>query len=321
MNRNRHVDQVQNQHAVAGAQAHPINAAVPPSVPNSSTTLQAPVHPNTSTRAVKRVFALHDSPECFKLDSDAESADAPDHDAWDSYDAWWCRVVHFSMFDETDQHLVPCPQSEYTVHDLTWCDYHYCNEEFDQNDELSCSVRGVQETQVAAASEGSFAEEGWYDIILDSGADVSVMPSNWMSLGDTISMSQVPHVQLLDAQGACVPHHGQRKLHLDLGDTVVEEDFAATSVEGPLLSLGRLFRQGWELKCNREGPGKQITSFLCYGDEVRIPVFYKRNSPCVRAWVRAVEAPSVRAVSIQLQFEPQNLAQGWQFLEMIPQQL
>ena len=280
---NKQVSQVQHSHALPTAQAYPNHATVPPSS-TTQPSAQSPQPPSNKPASVKRVFVLHDSPECFKLDSDAESFAEPEHDAWHDADSWWCRVVRFSMDDPTDQDLTSCSQDGYTVHDMTWCDFH----ERDSQDmfEAMCeSVRGVRHPLSPSSARPLATQEGWQDIILDSGADVSVMPESWMSLGHSSDGELARRIQLLDAQ-------------FDLGDVIIQEEFSGFSVENPvenpLLSFGKLFKNGWELRHFHEGPNPE--TFLCFGDEVRVPVFYKRNSPCVRAWVRTLQASSVRAV-------------------------
>ena len=129
-----------------------------------------------------------------------------------------------------------------------------------------CSIR----LRSAATQDPRVSRVG---MILDSGADVSVMPSSWLSLGQQVPQDQTVQTQLMDAQGAKMPHHGQKQLQLDLGDIVVQKQFAATSVESPLLSLGCLFKKGWELRCFPEGDESVLKSYLCLGDEVRVPVY------------------------------------------------
>ena len=84
------------------------------------------------------------------------------------------------------------------------------------------------------------------EVILDSGADVLLMPENWLRLGPGygISATQEATVQMCDAQGQSMPYHGSRLLTLDLGEACVQEKFHVSSVSAPLLSLGRLLKKG-----------------------------------------------------------------------------
>ena len=279
---NKQVSQVQRSHALPTAQAYPNHATVPPSS-TTQPSAQSPQPPSNKPASVKRVFVLHDSPECFKLDSDAESFAEPEHDAWRDADSWWCRVVRFSMDDPTDQDLTSCSQDGYTVRDMTWCDFR----EHDSQDmfEAMCeSVRGVRRPLSPSSARPLATQEGWQDIILDSGADVSVMPESWMSLGHSSDGELARSIQLLDAQGTPMPHHGHRTLDLDLGDIIIQEEFSGTSVENPLSSLGKLFKNGWELRHFHEGPNPE--TFLCFGDEVT-PCFLQAEQsvrPCMGSY-------------------------------------
>ena len=120
------------------------------------------------------------------------------------------------------------------------------------------------------------------EVVLDSGADVSVMPVEWLDHG----FGSVAHgqVRTQDAQGNSMPCQGSRLITLDLGPICVQEQFYASAVSTPLMSLGRLLRQGWSVE-QRHG-----NLCLCnIPEEVEIPISFKRNSLVVQASVHMVQ--------------------------------
>ena len=84
---------------------------------------------------------------------------------------------------------------------------------------------------------------GDMDIILDSGADGSALPLCFGEVGRAVRPGQ--HVVYVDAQGDPLNIANTRKATVDCGDTSLEEEFLIASVTSPLLSLGRLMKQGW----------------------------------------------------------------------------
>ena len=101
-------------------------------------------------------------------------------------------------------------------------------------------VRMVQETQGH--------DDEW--VILDSGADLSLLPQRLRSRGKPID---VPNLQVSDAQGGSLPIRDMRRVVLstewsDLSGVMIQEDFAVTNVKSILLSLGKLLKKGWHLE-------------------------------------------------------------------------
>ena len=139
-----------------------------------------------------------------------------------------------------------------------------------------------------SGSEGWKPEGSRVEIVLDSGADVSVMPEQWLQLelGHAVPTG---HVLMRDAQGQVMPNLGTRMVSLDLGPACIQERFHASSVGTPLLSLGRLLRKGWSLS------HRNNTLCLCFED-VSVPVSFRRNSLVVEATVHNVEASEMSPI-------------------------
>ena len=78
-------------------------------------------------------------------------------------------------------------------------------------------------------------------IVLDSGADISLLPYHMWKKGKPTKMLKAV---LEDAQGEKVQTFGKRlaQIECDVGDGVViiEDDFIVASVQSPLISMGRL---------------------------------------------------------------------------------
>ncbi|CAE7197782.1 GIP [Symbiodinium sp. CCMP2592] len=97
------------------------------------------------------------------------------------------------------------------------------------------------------------------EVILDSGAD--------------------------DAQGKAIKTEGRRMLNLtffddDGGFCRIQEAFTVASVINPLMAIGKLFREGWELRVNEE-------EGMCLTDgSSRIPVHLHKNSLAAYAYVQ-----------------------------------
>ena len=199
----------------------------------------------------------------------------------------WCRVVQ--EFPLTENEL-----PEGNVKGDGWQAWHEL--EFLEC-ESDAQVRMVQETQGH--------DDEW--VILDSGADLSLLPQRLRSRGKPID---VPNLQVSDAQGGSLPIRDMRRVVLstewsDMTGVMIQEDFAVTNVKSILLSLGKLLKKGWHLEkinpadannSNNQDQNSRATMQLTspcgsYG----IPVFYRRNSLAIRCQVCEVQAEDNKA--------------------------
>ena len=94
------------------------------------------------------------------------------------------------------------------------------------------------------------------EIVVDSGADISVAPLSYQHAGEQAAASRV---LMQDAQGNRIMERGTRILCLSvrtLTNQVVttREKFAIAAVNSVILSLGKLLRSGWNLGHNSSGP-------------------------------------------------------------------
>ena len=99
------------------------------------------------------------------------------------------------------------------------------------------------------------------DVVIDSGADVSVAPLRFGSFGTAAPSAGVV---MQDAQGHRIAQHGSRVLDLDGGTleggkVTIREKFAIAKIEAVIVSLGRLMRQGWCLGSCGDKPSLNST--------------------------------------------------------------
>ena len=87
-------------------------------------------------------------------------------------------------------------------------------------------------------------------VVIDSGADISVMPLEFAFMGTNCSVAEDVVVQ--DASGNDMGKHGMREIELDVvdthGNTVQFKDrFLISDVRQPILAVGKLLRRGWSI--------------------------------------------------------------------------
>ena len=242
---------------------------------NSTTTMSSS---RPQTASVKRIFNLADECErsctVYAMETVSEGEEYVEDE-----ESWWCRRVEWYALDEDDE--CPCEELPQTleVFDLT------CEDALPGDDEWS-------QNYVRVLEHGGLEEEGGqsyssFEVVLDSGADVSVMPESWLHMGIGQATSE-GQVQMLDAQGVEMPSLGTRLITLDMGPACIQERFHASTVGSPLLSLGRLLKQGWTLD--------HRSNMLCLcNEEVAVPVNFKKNSLTVQASVFAVNMSPIES--------------------------
>ncbi|CAE7202129.1 unnamed protein product, partial [Symbiodinium necroappetens] len=198
----------------------------------------------------------------------------------------------------------------------------------DPGDEINIeyAVRAVTVLKYKGAclSPGGAATEGKEcEIILDSGADASMIPESFGHLGEEELDASAP--QLADAQGNHIASRGVRKCEFMLEDEagqryLIRESCVVGPVRCPLLAVGKLLRKGWQLKTGAS-PGDLLLEEP-FGR--RTPVGYRNHSLVVRGHVRALtEIPRslpARVPAIELpedvlskvgQEGMHSLANGW----------
>ena len=292
-------------------------------VPSSAAT----TYSNTTgqTRSVRRVHLYHvGTPPCQTPERYAIS-EASSNDDWSA----WSSQVRTVIASELGEH------SEVELFCMCDAEDMQCGMSADQmtDDPFYCWLRSNQEPQpqvdrdalhVRAVGE---IEEEW--IVLDSGADVSLIPHRCMVGRDV----ETPNLYLQDAQGKELRIGGMKQAeveftHLLAGESscCLSESFVVSDVTSILLSFGRLLKTGWKfggvrpedhsmLDYMNRGP---CAGILTSPDSVfRVPVFYRKNSLSVLAHVRNVTSGTtghVRTVYVKMKMDVETLKAGWSFL-------
>ena len=122
-----------------------------------------------------------------------------------------------------------------------------------------------------------------FEIILDSGADISVLPIGWEMCGQPRELASM---KFRDAQGNPISMSACREAMVSLGNSVFRETFAVGPVTAPLIALGKLIKAGWNLQQGSSG------LVLAKGSD-QIAVHYRRNSLCTMGHIRAVSQDEV----------------------------
>ena len=156
-------------------------------------------------------------------------------------------------------------------------------------------------------------------IILDSGSDVSLLAVKFQA------SSQLPaDTHLQNCQGGSLRTTGIRTAQLAATTTEGEEvllqhDFIVGNVTSCLVSLGKLYQNGWSI---HKDEMTEALSLKSPHDEIRIPVEYRNCSFAIKAHVRQVtdmtvddSAEQVRVVALATDQVDQNELDDW---EMAP---
>ena len=144
------------------------------------------------------------------------------------------------------------------------------------------------------------------DVILDSGADTSVLPLKYGHVGIEGLAVDTCYV---DAQGVPLTVQSTRLANVQFGDVTFKERFIVSDVTCPLLSLGNVLRAGWSIM-HIDG-----TPHLVKND-LKIAVTLRNNPLCARGRISMVSQqdpqhvqPGVRAFHLGVVLR--CLTHGW----------
>ena len=217
----------------------------------------------------------------------------------------------FEMFEEgeiqTDAHLLT-DDSFYR-----WLCMDDCQVSEAQSDCNTFHVRMVEQT--------SQQEAQW--IVLDSGADVSLLPFSHGSAGVD---SGTPNLHLEDAQGQKLRVGGLRQAELEFEHVLekdqgcsVTESFIVSDVTNIFLSFGRLLKIGWQFG-EAGGDHQMLIDQMGFGPcagvlktpdgQCRIPVYYRKNSLSILARVHRVAGNESTENQTETQVLPTGAVRG-----------
>ena len=215
-------------------------------------------------------------PEQFDLDEDEEEAEI-------NYFGRILRVEEYSLSDYEEH---PIDEEDPL---LQWY-----SGELDEGEYLS---EQKQPMCVRMIGEHFFEDSPVHqqiEVILDSGADASLIPLWLAKEGTPLKKNSNSHSGLQDAQGNRIPQKGLRLLTLTFvkpsrnGEPPsmcrITEAFIVADVLNPLLAIGKLVREGWEIVTTNEG-----RVFVDPEKETEIPVHFKKNSLASFAFIQTTE--------------------------------
>ena len=144
--------------------------------------------------------------------------------------------------------------------------------------------------------------------MIDSGADGSVLPLEYAAIGHKDPTYDKSSSSFIDAQDKPIVVREAGIAEVQFGSVVFKERFIIAPVTSPLISMGRLLRDGWCLQ-------NSGNSMSLARNGKSIPVHFKRNSLCAHGVIRmlsGVENNSTSHVrSVVLGETPSGLQRCW----------
>ena len=199
-----------------------------------------------------RDLTMYESPGHCNVVSCAEISPADDLDHVE--EAYMCACSHFDMSCTDDDGI------------WTFCDS-YCIDLSPESHFSSDCIRA-----------GGNLTDGRVEVVIDSGADGSVLPLEYVAIGHrdpTFDKSS----SFIDAQGKPISVREARIAEVQFGSVVFKEWFIIAPVTSPLISMGRLLRDGWCLQNSGD-------SMFLVRNGKSIPVHFTRNSLCAHGVIR-----------------------------------
>lgn len=139
-------------------------------------------------------------------------------------------------------------------------------------------------------------------IIIDSGSDVTIVPSNFAECGIPIPV----YGELKDCQGTSIATDGARQFHFELMTTsgkqvlLKERGFLSTSVSSPIISYGHLFRHGW---CIDSELGSPVLRHRESG--ISIAMSFRNDSLVVEGQIRQIQVPIQQVSTVNVKEYPE----------------
>ena len=260
---------------------------------SSDATQQAPVVPNTQT-AVRRIeMSLDEEDEIAIIEYNIMMVVAEEDKVFD---------MTYSDSDE-DWHVCGVQDRGGDAYFENFKDAH--EEPYVINYEVGSSSLPGMDAFVRGIGKVALME-----VVLDSGADMSVLPLSFKGIGAPMKGRRST---LKDAQGNVMEGGSMRQAVIIMSDDVgnqilMKETFALASVSEPLLALGKLLKKGWRVN------GQQLT-YGAFNKRIR----FRHNSLVTDVVIRKVdEEPNTETMvrTVAMTFEGQMndkvKTPGWQ---------
>ena len=201
-----------------------------------------------------------------------------------------CVVItraHANMWDDPDGHVSEgacaeddcseCSLDELRSTSSLWYDMESIEEASDFDSDCSCDEELTSRLYCRAVIEEVPSEPDRAEVILDSGADCTVLPLSYQAVGH--KDSSVSKSILLDAQGNKI-EGGESRVFVNFEIDTPDEDSVISfkdsvvlgNVQQPLFRLGKLMKRGWVPVCD------EYDSWYMQKGEAWFPVHWSRNS-------------------------------------------
>ena len=197
-------------------------------------------------------------------------------DSWIYDDNYKVNVVSFSLADDSEDEVVEDSWMDKTLRWYAgWPTRRYVMEDSEETKPMVFHVNMVK------------ANDEKMLIVLDSGADISLLPRTMADRGTSQVLGKAV---LEDAQGSQLATYGRKLAQIECdsseGSVVIEDDFVVASVQTPLVSMGRLLQRGWRL-C----PGTTETGVQLQAPDAQcmIPLYFRKNSLALYGTINRVQ--------------------------------
>ena len=120
--------------------------------------------------------------------------------------------------------------------------------------------------------------DGRVEVVIDSGADGAVLPLEYAAIGHRDPTFD-KFFSFIDVQGKPISEREVRITEVQFGSVIFKERFIIAPVTSPLISMGRLLKDGWCLQNSGD-------SMFLVRNGKSIPVHFKRNSLCAHGVLR-----------------------------------
>ena len=254
-----------------------------PSTSTSSTTGSSTISSMPPSASVRLVTCPE--PYIEELSSDASDLEFHDLTLIDSSDGFVNMVSQpdFAL-DTTDLSASSAYMECVERFDLAYSDFDdswtYCDGHCISTDDQSNMSNNLHcdDSSPSCIRAFGFSEPKSVEVVLDSGADGSVLPLEFGSVG--LPDKDFDGSKYIDAQGKPISISGARIAEVRFGPVVFRERFIIAPVTSPLISMGRLLKDGWHLQNNGDGTMELVRK------QRHIPVHFKRNSLCATGVIR-----------------------------------
>ena len=155
----------------------------------------------------------------------------------------------------------------------------------DDEDKLTYNVLTVKQQHHGMESEGPVS------VIIDSGADATILPSSFLDVGTNLCEG-APRLQ--DAQGVPIAVRGYKQVCFifqadgEREVQIFDKAHFSDEINQPIISYGKLMEAGWNIVAGRDDGSQHCMTFGQGDSVVRIPLQLQNRSLVAEGHLRAV---------------------------------